>query len=183
MTNKLSALLAALLLSAALPAFSQETPAPPSTPPAPVAWSSLGPQQQQLLSKFGGQWASLPPARQQALAHGSERWLAMSAAERDQAQERFSRWNSLPPEQRRALRSRWQRFQALPPEQQARVRQNFHRFQQLPAERRQMLREQWNRATPTERKEMGQRAREKREKRNGNAGMRRGNPAKFTRQH
>jgi hypothetical protein len=164
MIDKLHSLLLALLMAAALPAFAQELPAAPSSPPAPVAWSSLSPPQQQLLSKFSGQWGSLPPARQQALAHGSERWLGMSAAERDTARERFSRWGSLPPEERHALRGRWQRFQALPPGEQAAVRQNFHRFQQLPAERRQILREQWNRATPAERKEMVERAREKRDK-------------------
>jgi TRAP-type C4-dicarboxylate transport system substrate-binding protein len=99
----------------------------------------------------------------------------MSQTERDTARERFSRWNALPPDERHALRSRWQRFQALPPEQQAAVRQNFHRFQQLPAERRQMLREQWNRASPAERKEMAQRARDKKNDRR-NPGTRRMNP-------
>jgi hypothetical protein len=64
----------------------------------------------------------------------------------------------------------------LPPDQRAAVRENFHRFQQLPAERRQMLREQWNRASPAERREMAQRAREKKnEKRNERA--RRMNPS------
>jgi hypothetical protein len=178
MTNKLYSLLLALLVAVAVPAFAQD--APPANPPAPVAWSSLSPPQQQLLSKFGGQWASLPPGRQQALAHGSERWLGMSQAERDTARERFSRWNSLPPDERHALRSRWQRFQALPPEQQAAVRQNFRRFQQLPAERRQLLREQWNKATPAERKEMVQRAREKKGEK-GHAGARRMNPPPFAR--
>jgi uncharacterized protein DUF3106 len=151
MIRKFYSLLFVLLMAAAVPVFAQDVPATPSTAPAPVAWSSLSPQQQQLLSRFGGQWGSLPPARQQALAHGSERWLGMSQGERDTARERFSKWN------------------ALPPGDQAAVRQNFHRFQQLPAERRQMLRERWNNATPAERKEMVQRAREKREKRRAGA--------------
>jgi hypothetical protein len=105
----------ALLLLAAAPAFAQEAPAAGANPPAPVAWSSLAPEQQKLLSRYEGQWNSLPPARQQALAHGSERWLGMSAEQRDKARDRFSHWQSLPPEQRHALRSRWQKFQALPP--------------------------------------------------------------------
>jgi hypothetical protein len=54
MTNKLHSLLVALLMAAATPAFAQDLPAAPSSPPAPVAWSSLSAQQQQLLSKFGG---------------------------------------------------------------------------------------------------------------------------------
>jgi hypothetical protein len=40
------------------------------------------------------------------------------------------------------------------------VRQNFHRFQQLPPAQKQMLRERWRNATPAQRKEMIQRARE-----------------------
>jgi hypothetical protein len=106
----------------------------------------------------------LPPARQQALTHGSERWLHMSAEQRDQARERFQHFQSLPPEQRHALRSRWQKFQSLPPEEQSRVRENFHKFQQLPPERRQILREQWHNATPAERQQMIEHAREQRQK-------------------
>jgi Protein of unknown function (DUF3106) len=164
-----SALLLAVALGTAIPSIAQEPPAPaaagPSVPAAPVPWSSLSPNQQQLLSRFGGQWSSLPPARQQALAHGSERWLAMSPAQRDAARDRFAHWQSLPPEQRQALRSRWQRFQALSPEQRATVRDNFHRFQQLPPERRQMLREQWRNASPAQRQQMIQHAREQRQRR------------------
>ena len=45
------------------------------------------------------------------------------------------------------------------------VRQNFHRFQQLPPERRQMLREQWRNASPAQRQQMIEHAREQRMKR------------------
>ena len=162
---RLAACLAAVSLAAG-PVYAQEPgAAPAASPPAPVAWSSLSPDQQRLLSHFGSQWSTLPPARQQALAHGSERWLGMSPAERDQARQRFTRWQALPPEQRQALRARWQRFQALPPNEQAVVRQNFHRFQQLPPARRQMLREQWRNASPAQRQQMIERAREVRQKR------------------
>ena len=158
-------LVALLALGAALAttSFAQEAP-PAAGPPQPVAWSSLSPNQQRLLAQFGSRWDTLPPGRQQALAHGSERWLSMSPAERDQASERFARWRALPPEQRQALRERWQRFQALPPSQRNMVRQNYHRFQHLPPAQRQMLREQWNRATPAERQQMLQHAREQRMK-------------------
>ncbi len=40
------------------------------------------------------------------------------------------------------------------------MRQNFHRFQQLPPAQKQMLRERWRNATPAQRKEMIQHARE-----------------------
>ncbi len=169
MSNRRSALICTLLLLAqplvaAAPAWAQEPAAEPGTPPAPIAWSSLTPEQQRLLGNYGAQWSTLPPARQQALAHGTERWLGMSGAQRDQARERFERFRSLPPDQRHALRNRWQRFQSLPPEQQASVRDNFHRFQQLPPERRQMLRQQWRNASPGERQQMIEHARAQHEK-------------------
>ena len=44
------------------------------------------------------------------------------------------------------------------------MRENFHRFQQLPPARRQMLREQWRNATPAQRQQMIQHAREQRQK-------------------
>ena len=86
-------------------------------------------------------------------------------AELLQGGERFSRWQSLPPDQRRELRDRWQKFQALPPKQQAFVRENFHRFQQLPPERRQLLRQQWHNATPAQRQQMVEHARQQQLKR------------------
>ena len=164
MNNPWRACIFGLLLLAAAPAFAQEAPAPGANPPAPVAWSSLSPEQHKLLSRFGGQWNSLPPSRQQALARGTERWLGMSAEQRDKARDRFSHWQTLPPEQRHALRGRWQKFQALPPNEQAAVRENFHRFQQLPPARRQVLRDQWRAASPAQRQQMIERAREQREK-------------------
>src|SRR5256886_13557988 len=160
MSNATRACIALLMLAAA-PAFAQQAPAEGATPPAPVAWSSLAPEQRKVLSRLAGQWDSLPPARQQALAHGSDRWLGMSAEQRDKARERFSHWQSLPPDQRHALRSRWQKFQSLPPNEQARVRENFHKFQQLPPAQRQMLREQWHKASPAERQHMVEQARER----------------------
>jgi TRAP-type C4-dicarboxylate transport system substrate-binding protein len=87
---------------------------------------------------------------------------ARSPEQRNQARQRFSHWQSLPPEQRSALHDRWQRFQALPPKEQAAVRQNYHRFQQLPPAQRQMLRQQWRNATPEQRQQMVERAREQR---------------------
>ena len=158
-------LVALLALGTALATTSLAQEAPPAaSSPQPVLWSSLSPDQQRLLARFGNQWSALPPARQQALAHGSERWLSMSLAERDQATERFARWRALPPEQRQALRQRWQRFQALPPNQRNMLRQDFHRFQQLPPAQQQILREQWSRATPAQRQQMVQHAREQRMK-------------------
>jgi TRAP-type C4-dicarboxylate transport system substrate-binding protein len=43
------------------------------------------------------------------------------------------------------------------------VRENFHRFQQLPPERRQMLRERWRNASPAQRQQMIEHAREMRQ--------------------
>ena len=161
----------ALLLVAATPAFAQQPPsasAPEATAPGAaqgVPWSSLSGDQQKLLGKFSENWNTLPPERQQALARGSNRWLGMSSQQRGQAQQRFQRWQSLPPDQRRVLRDRWEKFQSLPPDKQGAVRQNFRRFQQLPPERRQMLRDRWRNASPAERQQMIERAREQHSRR------------------
>jgi hypothetical protein len=159
------ALLISLLWVAALPAFAQAPSEgqPPAGEPAAAAvpWSSLSGDQQKLLGKFSQNWSSLPAERQQALARGSQRWLSMSPEQRGEAQQRFQRWHSLSPEQRSTLRERWEKFRSLPPNQQAAVRQNFRRFQSLPPERRQFLRERWRNATPAERQQMIQRARER----------------------
>ncbi len=160
------AFVVAMLLAAAAPAFSQ-SPAGPGQPAgteastAGVPWNNLSADQQKLLGKFSGNWSTLPPERQQALARGSERWLSMTPEQRGKAQDRFQRWHSLPPERRQMLRDRWERFQSLPPNEQAAVRQNFRRFQNLPPERRQFLRERWRNASPAERQQMIQRARER----------------------
>jgi hypothetical protein len=165
------ALCAAVLLASAAPCFAQLPPpeAAPTpramSPPAPVPWSSLSSEQQRVLGPMGKEWNSLPPERQQALANGSKRWLDMSAEQQTQARERFSRWQSLPPEQRHSLHDRWQRFQALPPKEQEAVRQNYHRFQQLPPAQRQMLRQQWRNASPEQRQQMVEHAREQHAKR------------------
>jgi len=44
------------------------------------------------------------------------------------------------------------------------VRENFHKFQQLPPERRQLLREQWRAASPAQRQQMIDHAREQQQK-------------------
>ena len=79
-----------LLLLAATPAFAQsERGAPPESAQA-VPWSSLSPDQQKLLSRFGNQWNNFPPERQQALARGSHRWLGMSAEQKGLARSGLS---------------------------------------------------------------------------------------------
>ena len=137
---------------------------PAATAPASggVPWSSLSQDQRQLLSRLSGQWDQLPPQRQQALASGSQRWLGMSPQQRTQARQRFSQWQQLPPEHRDQLRRRWEQFRSLPPARQQAARENFRRFQQLPRERRQQLRQRWQRASPAQRQDMIERARERR---------------------
>jgi hypothetical protein len=160
----IGALLLAGVLSAApcRPVFAQAS-APAVTRPAPgapVPWNSLSPDQQHLMSRLSGQWDQLPPQRQQALANGSQRWLGMSPDQRTQARQRFNQWQQLPQQRRDQLRQRWEEFRALPPAQQQADRENFRKFQQLPQERRQQLRKRWQKATPSERRDMIQRARQ-----------------------
>jgi Protein of unknown function (DUF3106) len=168
-TSTKPGLLAALLLAGLLSAGTwvpvrAQVPAVPGAPQpsAGVPWNSLSADQQHLLSRLSGQWEQLPPQRQQALAGGSQRWLGMSPDQRTQAKQRFNQWQQLPPERRQELRQRWQEFRSLPAERQQAARENFRRFQQLPQEQRQQLRQRWQRATPMQRQNMIQRARERR---------------------
>lgn len=167
------ALLLTGLLSAGvcLPVCAQiaEPPAnPAAAAPAQgggVPWSSLSQDQQHLLSRLSAQWEQLPPQRQQALASGSQRWLGMSPDQRTQARQRFNQWQQLPQQRRDQLRKRWEEFRALPPARQQAARENFRRFQQLPQERREQLRQRWQSASPAQRQDMVQRARERRAQR------------------
>ncbi len=111
---------------------------------------------------MSGQWDQLPAQRQQALAGGSQRWLGMSTDQRSAARQRFNQWQQLPQQRRQALRQRWEEFRALPPARQQAARENFRKFQQLPQQQRQQLRQRWQNATPAQRQNMVQRARESR---------------------
>ncbi len=128
----------------------------------PVPWNSLSQDQQRLLSRLSPQWDQLPAQRQQALANGSQRWLGMSQDQRTQARQRFNQWQQLPPQRRDQLRQRWEEFRSQPPARQQAARENFRKFQQLPQQRRQQLRERWQNATPAQRHDMIERARERR---------------------
>ena len=134
--------------------------AAPAPPGAAVPWNSLSQDQQRLLSRLSGQWEQLTPQRQQALANGSQRWLGMSPDQRTQARQRFGQWQQLPTQRREQLRQRWEEFRSQPPARQQAARENFRKFQQLPQQRRQQLRQRWQNATPAQRQNMVERARE-----------------------
>jgi hypothetical protein len=158
-------LLTALLSAGVCLPVSAQGAAPGASTPQPgaaVPWSSLSPDQQRLMSRLSGQWEQLTPQRQQALANGSQRWLGMSPDQRTQARQRFNQFQKLPPQRRDQLRQRWEEFRALPPARQQADRDNFRKFQQLPQQRRQQLRQRWQSATPRERQDMIQRARDRR---------------------
>jgi Protein of unknown function (DUF3106) len=167
-------LLGALLLTAVLsagacaPVWAQgaNPPSAPQAGAAAVPWNSLSQDQQKLLSRLSGQWDQLPAQRQQALASGSQRWLGMSSDQRTQARQRFNQWQQLPQDRRQMLRKRWEEFRAQPPATQQAQRENLRKFSSLPQQRRQQLRERWQSATPAQRKDMIERARERRAARN-----------------
>ena len=165
----IGALLLAGLLSAGLCApVGAQVPgsgASPAPAGAVVPWNSLSQDQQHLLSRLSGQWDQLTPQRQQALASGSQRWLGMSPDQRTQARQRFGQWQQLPPQRRDQLRQRWEEFRSLPAARQQAARENFRKFQQLPQQRRQQLRQRWQSATPAQRQNMVQRARQRRPER------------------
>src|SRR5580658_5978286 len=162
------ALLLTGVLSAGVcvPVHAQVANAPVTAPAAPAAagvpWSSLSPDQQRLLSRLSGQWDQLPPQRQQALAGGSQRWLGMSQEQRAAARQRFNQFQQLPPQRRQLLQRRWEEFRALPPARQQAARENFRKFQSLPQQQRQQLRQRWQSASPQQRQNMVERARQRR---------------------
>jgi hypothetical protein len=174
MVRKLSikpGLIGALLLTGVLsagvclPVRAQVAAAGASAPQAGAAavpWNSLSQDQQRLLSRVSGQWEQLPPQRQQALASGSQRWLGMSQEQRTAARQRFNQFQQLPPQRRQQLQRRWEEFRALPPARQQAERENFRKFQSLPQQQRQQLRQRWQKASPQQRQNMVQRARERR---------------------
>jgi hypothetical protein len=174
MVRKLSikpGLVGALLLTSVLsvglclPVRAQVAAAGASAPQAgarTVPWNSLSQDQQRLLSRLSGQWEQLPPQRQQSLASGSQRWLGMSQEQRSAARQRFNQFQKLPPQRRQMLRQRWEEFRALPPARQQADRENFRKFQSFPQQQRQQLRKRWQSASPQQRQNMVQRARERR---------------------
>jgi hypothetical protein len=153
-----------LSVGACAPVAAQVAGPPPSAAPAGAAvpWNSLSQDQQRLLSRLSGQWDQLTPQRQQALASGSQRWLGMSPEQRTQARQRFGQWQQLPQQRREQLRQRWEEFRSLPAARQQAARENYRKFQQLPQQRRQQLRDRWQKATPAQRQNMVQRARQRR---------------------
>jgi hypothetical protein len=124
-----------------------------------VRWSTLSPQQQQLLGRFQGNWDGLPAGRQQALAFGANRWLSMTPQERSDARARVQAWQSMPASQRERVRQRWEQFQHMTPEQQRAVQQNYRAFGRLPQQERSQLRQQWLHASPAQRQQMLQQQR------------------------
>ena len=108
-----------------------------------MSWSSLSPQQQQLLGQLRGQWDDLPPARQRALARGADRWISMTPEQRAAARSRLQAWQRLNQPQRAFIRRRWQQFQSLPPEQQRSIQQYFREYSSLPPAQREQLRQRW----------------------------------------
>jgi len=158
-----------LSVAACAPVCAQVASSGASATPAPagaaVPWSSLSQDQQRLLSRVSGQWGQLTPQRQQALANGSQRWLGMSQDQRTQARQRFGQWQQLPQQRREQLRQRWEDFRSQPPARQQAARENFRKFQQLPQQRRQQLRQRWQNATPAQRQNMVEGARQRRTER------------------
>jgi hypothetical protein len=130
-------------------------------PDSSVAWSSLSPDEQKLLNRYGDRWSSLP-----RLLRGTRRWMSMTPEQRERAKARHARWKELTPEQREQARKSWRRYQELSPDQQERVRDGYHRFKNLTPEQRRRLRERWQNASPEERQRMLERRRKRQERRN-----------------
>jgi hypothetical protein len=107
------ALLAALLLSPALPA--QRRQGPGRMTPLDRLERMTPEERRRVLDK-------LPPGRRMRI------------------EEQLRRYENLPPEERARLRRRLGRFRSLPPEKQAAARRLFQDFRELPQDRRRAVR-------------------------------------------
>lgn len=132
------ALLGIALLAAVLAQPGRAADAPPVD--RPPTWSSLSPQQRQVLAPLQRDWSTIDADRKQKWIEVARRFPAMPAAERQRVQERMAEWARMTPTER------------------GRARLQFQQARQIPAEDRQARWEAYKALPDEERKELARRA-------------------------
>ena len=89
-------------------------------------------------------------------------WNSLSQDQQRLLSRLSGQWEQLTPQRQQALASGSQRWLGMSPDQRTQARQRFGQWQQLPQQRRQQLRQRWQSATPAQRQNMVERAREHR---------------------
>src|SRR3984885_7891641 len=111
-----------------------------------------------------GAQVTSPPASV-APAGAAVPWNSLSQDQQRLLSRLSGQWEQLTPQRQQALASGSQRWLGMSPVQRTQARQRFGKFQQLPQQRRQQLRQRWQNATPAQRQNMVQRARQRRAER------------------
>ncbi len=120
-------------------------------------FSSLSPEEQQILAPYAENWDLLSDQKQQQLQAGARTWQRMTVEERRQASKQLEAWKQLPPDQQEVIRQRFERFQQLSPEHRQRLRHVRQEYLELPAASRERLRQDWQRLDDQQREALHQR--------------------------
>lgn len=124
---------------------------------AALPFSSLSPEEQQILAPYAEKWDLLSDDKQQQLQTGARIWQGMTVEERQRASRQLEVWQQLPPDQQEQIRQRFERFQQLSPEQRQRLRHVRQEYLELPAVTRERLRQDWQRLDEQQREALRQR--------------------------
>ena len=162
----------AVRLAGAAPA--DDANAADRTSGSPIAWTTLGAQEQAHLADLHDSWDQLPPAAQARFRRAADDWDELTAARRERVQQRIARWAQMTPEHRARLRREYEQMSPdeqhafiagamaqqranerasgfgadLAPEQRAAVRDLLR---SLSPEQRHSLRRAWRALPPSER--------------------------------
>lgn len=124
---------------------------------AALPFSSLSPEEQQILAPHAKNWELLSEQKQQQLLAGVRAWQRMTEEERRQASKELEAWKKLAPDQQEVIRQRFDRFQQLSPEHRQRLRHVRQEYLELPAASRERLRQDWQRLDDQQREALRQR--------------------------
>jgi uncharacterized protein DUF3106 len=118
--RSLAALIAAGLMALAGMAHAENDRNVPQRP-----WSSLSPQERQVLEPVGPDWDRLPGYQQQRLISSARRYPSLQPIQKERFDQRIRDWASMTPEQRRAARETYKGLSRLPPEKQHELRERW----------------------------------------------------------
>lgn len=132
-----TALLRAIALVALVQAGVAHAAEAPPVDRAPT-WSSLSPQQKQVLGPLQRDWATIDADRKEKWLEVARRFPSMPAAERERIQQRMAEWARMTPAERGRARLQFQQARQISPQdRQAR----WEAYKALPDEERQALAE------------------------------------------
>ena len=112
MARQVAGLIAAALLAAASLASAAD-PDRLKTPQIP--WSSLAPEERQVLEPVAKEWPAMPGYQQQRLQGAARKYPSMRPIQKERFDTRIRDWAAMTPDQRKAARETFQGLRKLPP--------------------------------------------------------------------